>query len=426
MDYFSVCFDAVCLAAQSIMHIAFISRLTGKKERLWNFAVYFFLLCLIELVFHQLDFIGNFGIGVQAFVLYGISCLIFKNRRSVSWTAAVLAIYISQLSYGIVNSVQGVILPRMIGTMLLYVLLILAAAVSFMICVCCYMIVLRLLSLEEGAKAPHIALLLFPGMFFLMTELYVLRTAYSRVHFSVSPAEYREHITLLFLQLLGLLAFFCMLYAYRRICRSFQAQAELDSLAQAVETQKIYISEAQTRYERTKAFRHDIKNHLTVLGGLLEGGEMSKAKIYLHKLEMAAAALSFLYQTGNPVVDILMSEKLGAAEDNGIAAEVSLIFPKQCTIDDFDLCVIFANALDNAVRACRLTSGERYISVRGEQQGDYYMIEFENSCLPETVLQEGTGLLNIRAVAEKYHGAMVTEKKGVRFFLNVLLDISCC
>lgn len=424
MDYFSVCFDAVCLAVQSIMHIAFISRLTGKKGRLWHFAVYFFLIVTMELLLRQYTFIGDFGIGVQALVLYGMSRLAFGNRRSVSWTAVVFAIYISQLSYGIVNSVQEMIFPKLVGTMLLYFILILTTAVSFMICTCCYMAVLRLLSLEEGSKTPYITLLLLPGIFFLAAELYVLRTAYSQVDFSVSLAEYGEHFALLFLQILGLLALFCTLYAYRQICLSFRAQVRLDSLTQSVKMQKIYISEAQIRHERTRAFRHDIKNHLTVLDGLLDNGELSKAKAYLHKLEIASMALSFPYQTGNPVVDILLGEKLGTAKDDEIAAEVSLIFPGQCKIDDFDLCVIFANALDNAVRACRLTDEERYIRINGERQGDFYMIGFENSCPIESRLREGTGLSNIRTVAEKYHGAMVTEKEGARFCLNVLLNIT--
>ena len=36
----------------------------------------------------------------------------------------------------------------------------------------------------------------------------------------------------------------------------------------------------------------------------------------------------------------------------------------------------------------------------------------------------GTGLSNIRTVAEKYHGAMLVEKTDQRFFLHVLLNIS--
>lgn len=424
VDYFSICLDVMSLIAQSIMHMAFVSRLTGKKGKLRHFVVYFCLLCVLEFLFHRFFFIGDFGIGIQALVLYGMSRLIFGNRRSVSWTAVVLALYVSLLSSGMVNSVQGILFPKLVGTMLLYFLIILAAVVSFVICACCYMAVLKFLSLEEGREAPYIGLLLFPGIFFLAAEWYVLRTAYSQVSFYVTLEEYGKNLALLFLQMSGLLALLCTLYAYHKIYHSFQAKAELDSMTQAVNMQRIYISEAQARHERTRTFRHDIKNHLTVLDGLLTKGETSKAKAYLRKLEAASAELSFPYQTGNPVVDILLGEKLGMAQGDIIATEVDMVFPTQCKIDDFDLCVMFSNALDNAVTACRLVDGEKYIRIGGGRQGDFYMFEFENSCTPGPMPQAGIGLSNIRAMAEKYHGMMITEKEGAYFCLNILLDIS--
>ena len=135
-----------------------------------------------------------------------------------------------------------------------------------------------------------------------------------------------------------------------------------------------------------------------------------------------SAALSFPYQTGNPVVDILLGEKLGLAKE--IAAEVSLVLPKPCGIDDFDLCVLFANALDNAIAACHANDGAKAIRISGKQQGDFYMLTFENTCSDEPLPPAGTGLSNIKAVAEKYHGALLTEKNGRQFYLSVLLNIS--
>jgi len=176
--------------------------------------------------------------------------------------------------------------------------------------------------------------------------------------------------------------------------------------------------------EQIKAFRHDIKNHLSVLGGLLNGGKLEEGKDYLKKLEAASDALSFPYQTGNPVVDILLGEKLGLARTNGIAAEVSVLLPRSCEIDDFDLCVIFANALDNAVSACQSAAGDRRIRIAGERQGDFYMLTFENTCSGAPLPPAGTGLSNIKSAAEKYRGAVLAEKEGQRFSLNVLLNIS--
>ena len=422
MDYFGLCLDGLCLVGQSVMHIAFATRLTGKKQKIWHFAIYFFLLCTIQWFFTTFDFHDVLPIGAELLVLYSVSRLALRNRQSVSWAAAILAVYICQLSFGIVNSAEVILFPHVVGKPLLYLLVLLATLTAFAICACCCSAVLKFLSLTEDRQMPYVGLLLFPGLFFFAAELYILQTSYSVLPSYISLRETGKHSALLVLQILGLAALLCTLYAYQHICHSFQTQAALQSLEQATRTQKNYIAEAQRRYEQTKAFRHDIANHLSVLNGLLNNGELDESKAYLNKLKTVSTSLSFPYQTGNPVVDILLSEKLGLAKE--ITAEVSLLLPRPCGMDDFDLCVIFANALDNAINACQSATGTKFIRISGERQGDFYMLAFENTCSDEPLPPAGTGLSNIKSVAEKYHGATLAEKVGQRFSLNVLLNIS--
>ena len=422
MDYFSLCLDGLCLLGLSAVHIAFVSRLTGKKQKIWHFVIYFFLLCTIQWFFTTFDFHDVLPVGAELLLLYSVSRLALQNRQFVSWAAAILAVYISQLSFGIVNSVEVILFSRMVGKKLLYLLLLLATLSVFAVCACCCGAVLKCLSLTEDPQMPYVGLLLFPGLFFFAAELYILQTSYTVLPSYISLGEIGKHSALFVMQILGLAALLCTLYAYRHICHSFQTQAALRSLEQATQAQKNYIAEAQMRYEQTKAFRHDIANHLSVLNGLLNHGELDESKAYLNKMKTVSTSLSFPYQTGNPVVDILLSEKLGLAKE--ITAEISLLLPRPCGIEDFDLCVIFANALDNAINACRLTEGVKSIRISGERQGDFYMLAFENTCLDEPLPPAGIGLSNIKSVAEKYDGAMLTEKVGQRFFLNVLLNIS--
>lgn len=424
MDYFSVFLEVFCLAAQSVLHIGFTGRLTGRKKKFWYFAAYFFLLFVIERLAGRNTFFETAALGLEIAVLYGMNRFAMGNRSFISWIAAILAVYISQLSFGMINGAEAIIFPNLIGRPLLYVCLLLATAAALILCACCYILILKLLSLRGDKQLPYIGLLLFPGIFFFAAELYILSTSYGRIQQFLSLAEYGKHIALFFLQALGLGALFCTLYAYRRICHGFQIQAERASLAQTVQAQKVYIEEAQLRYEKTKAFRHDIKNHLSVLEGLLRNGKLEEGRAYLQKLEAASASDSFPYQTGSPIVDILLSEKLELAKANGVAAEVSLFLPKPCGIDDVDLCVIFSNALDNALHACRGVEGEKRILIAGKRQGDFYLVRFENTCLKGPMMPLGIGLSNIKAAAEKYHGAMLAEKTEDCFILNVLLNIS--
>ncbi len=424
MDYFSFFLNGFCLIGQGILHMGFVSRLTGRKQKIWNTLSYLLLLCAADWIFVKFNISQLLSIGAEVFILCGMSRFAIRNPWPASFAVSLFAVYISQLSFGIVNSAEAVIFPGMVGKAWLYPLLVLATLTVFAICIGCYRIVLKCLSFSENGQGPGMGLLIFPGLFFFAAELYILQTSYSVMPPGGSLMTAGKHGALLFLQALGLGALLCTLYAYQRLCHSMQMQAALQSLSQAAQAQKAYIAEAQMRYERTKAFRHDIKNHLAVLDGLLSSGKLEEGKAYLQKLETASGSLSFPYQTGNPVVDILLGEKLGLAKAKGIAAEISLLLPKSCEIDDFDLCVIFANALDNAIQACQAVKGDRRIHIGAERQGDFYLLAFTNTCSDEPMPPMGTGLANIRWVAEKYHGAMQTEKTGRTFSLNILLNIS--
>lgn len=422
MDYFSLIMDGISILGQGIMHIFFVSRLTGKGRRLWHFAVYCLALCVIQCLSLGFKDDGIISIAAGILGLYTLSRFALGNQRPISWVAAVLAFYVSQLSFGIINSVEVAFFPGFIGTPQLYLLLLVAQALYFVACIGCYRAVRKLLAWTQDSQTPYIGLLLLPGLFFFGAELYILQTAYSFFVPDLSLEDVGKHGTLFFLQITGLAALLCTLYAYRQLCRGFQAQVELQSLTQAAQAQKVYIAEARARYEQTKSFRHDIKNHLSVLDGLLKNEKLDEGREYLKKLETVSEALSFPYQTGNQVVDILLGEKLGLAKE--ITAEVSLVLPNPCGIDDFDLCVLFANVLDNAITACRAQDGAKSIRISGKRQGDFYMLTFENTCADKPMPPAGTGFSNIRAVAEKYHGAVLTEKAGGRFSLNVLLNAS--
>lgn len=451
MDWFSLCLNTAVITTQGILQMGFICRLTGRASCARYYIGYLLVLAAIEVASGFLGFSGVAAIGLQMLSLYGINRLMLKNNRPVSWIAAVLAVYITQLCFGMANSVEAVLFSPAVRGWPLYAALLLVVLVEFAACAGCYRLVLGLLSLKEAGELPYMGLLLLPGLFLVWAELYILHTAYSSLPAAFSWAEAGKHLVLLCLQALGLGALFCTLYAWRGICEGYRVKAELSCLAQAVGAQKTYIAEAQQRYGRTRAFRHDIRNHLSVLSGLLHAGKTEEARQYLKKMEAVSAALSVACLTGNVVVDVLLSEKLRIAQDKGIHTECSLRLPSAGQVDDFDWCVLLANALDNAVAGCEeasgskavsgceaasgskaladgsaASSGEPYIRIEGRCQGAFYFLALANSCA-ENLREppaEGTGLAGIRAVATKYGGAVKTAADGGEFRLEVLLILS--
>lgn len=423
MDWFNLGLNGFVIAAQGCLQLSFACSFTNKERKIWNFVVYLILLYFSNIAAVVLR-MNDLVIGMELLTFYGVNRFILANSRPVSCVTTVLAVYVARLSFGIINSVEFLLFPYALGqTLLLYLLIVLAMIIAFALCLCCYRFITKRFSLRYNQQEPYIWMLLPPSLFFFAVELYIFNNHYGNVITGSYPMEIGKHFALFALQILGLGALFCSLYAYKRTCDGFQAQAALTALAQEIHAQKTYVAQAQMRYEQTQAFRHDIKNHLSVLNGLLKSGNQEQANDYLKKLEAVTGEMSFPIHTGNPVVDILLADKLELAHSNGIETEISLALPKPCQVDDFDWCVIFANALDNAIRACTQTDGRRFIRIIGERQGDFYMLGFENSYLSETSCVVGIGLSNVKAVSKKYNGAMTIEKTDT-FRLDVLLNIS--
>ena len=51
MDWFMIWLNGFSLAAQGLLHMAFLCRLTGQRGRAWQFALYLLLLSGIEAAF---------------------------------------------------------------------------------------------------------------------------------------------------------------------------------------------------------------------------------------------------------------------------------------------------------------------------------------------------------------------------------------
>ncbi len=66
---------------------------------------------------------------------------------------------------------------------------------------------------------------------------------------------------------------------------------------------------------------------------------------------------------------------------------------------------------------------EKHIHVSGRIQGDFLMMEIENSFHGKGAFKEGIGLSNIKMITEKYGVAMSIETLGSVFILHVLLII---
>lgn len=198
----------------------------------------------------------------------------------------------------------------------------------------------------------------------------------------------------------------------------------------------------EAQYSQSERLRHDMKNHVLALLGLLEKKEWKKAQDYLKNMAEHAGLEIGEELTGNRVVDVLLSQSRKKAEENNILWKCDVQMPKICCINVFDLCVLFGNILDNALESCaRLQcdapycTSQQFICIQAGVVKKCFLLEVQNSAddadCREAAFPDkkhfqghGIGLLNIRDVVNRYQGVMNIELQNGVFSISVLVPMN--
>lgn len=273
----------------------------------------------------------------------------------------------------------------------------------------------------QNPIASYLYILLLPYSLMILVIRYGLQLDNSNFEQYLSSLGFDVRL-MVFLSMAGAaVVVFAMINIFCKIIYLSEKEKMIGHLQIQLNSQKIYIDEAQKRSSQYASFQHDIRNHLLVLSGLLHSQQFTQAEQYTQKLHKNCAALFPCIVTGKTVLDILLNEKLNYARNSQIETVCSVSIPADFEVDDLDLCVLFANIMDNAITACIKESDKRFLSLKAKTKADFLIIESVNTAAGTQTIQEGTGLSNIRHIAEKYQGTMETELKDNHFQIHVLL-----
>ena len=191
------------------------------------------------------------------------------------------------------------------------------------------------------------------------------------------------------------------------------------------------IEALRTSQQQTRAYRHDLRHHLTAIQAMA-GDENPRLAAYLSELirDIPAAVRDYCE---NPTVNAVVSHYAARCRQEGIAFTARLIVPAQNkNLDDRALCVVFANLLENGVEACgRMAGDEKFIRLNSSLEYGVLTITMDNSFDGQARQEDGkflsskragapgVGLSSIRAVAKAHQGDARFEAKGTTFLSSV-------
>lgn len=279
--------------------------------------------------------------------------------------------------------------------------------------------------------APLLSVLLGYGVFSFFSTAYLSDTG--RYIWNIHM-EY-EWIRALY-QMISYISIIAVIVFYQKIKESHRKEKENALLAEQAASMESHISEVNALYCDIRGLKHDMGNHVMVLENLVRKNEHKEAVRYLEKLKERLEEAGTEVKSGNPVTDVILTEKQREAERKGIDFVCDFHYPEGTKINAFDVSVILNNAVSNAIEAAEKCN-HPYVHIKSYRKKNAYMIEVinrfsgwlvlnEESGLPESTKKEsghGFGLVNIRKVAQRYFGDIDIEQDGDEVRLCIMLMV---
>ena len=183
------------------------------------------------------------------------------------------------------------------------------------------------------------------------------------------------------------------------------------------EAEYSFFKDYKEQQEDTVKFRHDWKNHMLLLQEMLEMGEYKKAESYFKDLMASTSKSVYKIATGNELVDMILSTKMTALEENEITVQCKGALSEFNFMKNVDVCILLSNLIDNAIEANERVAGPHYISLAARKAERLFYLEIRNPMEGDLRQQEGRilttktakeahgiGLQNVYDIIEKYNG----------------------
>lgn len=268
-------------------------------------------------------------------------------------------------------------------------------------------------------------LILFTIMF-VITAI-IITTFYRILQFGIN-----EHLrNMSIICTVGLLAATVItMYLYETALKQQHLSAEQQLAQKQLKDQIRYYKEIISSQNQIKSLRHDLRNHMLAILAKIDKEEYSQCIDYINKMLKKTEASKSDINTGNTVLDAILSAKKEEAEKKNISFYTNLKIAEGLPIDDEDICIIFGNALDNAIEACEKMDLNPYIKVQLSYCDEALVCKIENSC-PYTDCIKGTttkkdsknhgiGRINIETALKHYDSVFSIKQENNKYILSIV------
>lgn len=256
---------------------------------------------------------------------------------------------------------------------------------------------------------------------------------------SYAPSEESHKVLMAFVCIGLILCNIAVFFIYDKNLKKYELENQLRQAQEMQRLQASYYMQLEKSLNESRKQMHDFKNHITTLEYLHQGKENTKAVSYMQELQQQMKEQMNLasFKVKNAAFDVILYEQNKRCQELGITFEKQVLYDDLSFLSYMDTCTIFANALDNAVKACsEIKEGERKIELFLKRKKDMLNIVIKNTKQNQILESNnrffttksnkehhGFGIENIKMAVEKYHGLVSIEYTEDSFVLAVIIPI---
>lgn len=220
---------------------------------------------------------------------------------------------------------------------------------------------------------------------------------------------------------------------YRSVASMYRQKQQEQSMFEQSMYQAEKYETLKTAYMDYHRLRHDFYDHISVLDSLKAAGDEERLNNYITQMKTDFENLENIVFCDNTAVDMLVGNKARTAQEKGIRTEFSLKDTVSCGIDDMDLCSIFSNLLNNAIRGAEEFDGNKYIVMKSYIKAGCFVITCRNSSdMPEPDMKttkndkdkHGFGMQITKNISKKLSGNAVFEYDEGEFIAIVNIPVA--
>ncbi|MBR1391171.1 MAG: GHKL domain-containing protein [Lachnospiraceae bacterium] len=265
--------------------------------------------------------------------------------------------------------------------------------------------------------------------------IYVIMLAYSLINMLIVIEIYTQgQISYLCTINMGciVLADLYLLYFVKMADEKNYYENQVKALEQQANIQYEYYLAQIKKYDRTVQILHDVKKHIRAIEGLYETDKKYIASKYTNEIGDLLQPLIPMEYTGNPILNILLTDKEMSMMDKGIEMDIKIDNVDLDFIEPIDVTTIFGNLLDNAIEAAEKVKGKKYIYIKISSFHQMVVIRIENSCtvvkwkngfpVSEKGKNRGLGLLNVQSSIQRYDGNLSLKQENQKFIAELFLN----